>query len=226
MEIKMSNLILNKNTTNKDLHSLVLKMAKMTNWEMKFDRLRHWHYLVISGNFIERVAFLADGTKCNLNVVLWPANTVGQARQFYSSVSKETFFGIESLGWYIETHLTFSFRQRGEYFVCNTLVPKNYYDLVKTDQNSLIGQKRFNKNLGELTLYLENWSQKCLISSSDVENLKNIFANRTWINIRPGFQTSKSWDFGTVEELDKKGKLEHCILESVYRLLETLGESH
>ena len=222
----MSNLILNKNTTNEDLKSLVLKMAEITNWEMKFDKLRHWYYLVISGNFIERVAFIANGTNRNLEVVLWPANTVGQARPFYSSVSKETFFGIENLGWYIETHLTFSFAQKGEHWACKKLDPKNYYDLVKTDQNSLIGQKRFYKNLDELTVYLENWSQKCLISSSDVEKLTNIFANRTWINIRPGFQTLKSWDFGTAEELDKKGELEHCILKSVYQLLETLGESH
>lgn len=222
----MFNLILNKNTTNKDLYPLVLKMAEMTNWEMKPDKIRHWDYLVISGNFIERVAFIADGTDCNLKVVMWPANTAGQARSFYSSVSKETFLGIENLGWHIETHLNFSSGQKSEYLVCNKLAPNNYYDLVKNDQKSLIGQKRFYEKSDKLTLYLENWSQKCLISSSDVENLTNIFANRKWINIRPGFQTLKSWDFGTVEELDKKGELEHCILKSVYQLLETLGESH
>ena len=225
----MINLKLNEKTKHKHLRPLVASLAEVKNWKMKFDNYsgnhgvtRNWYYLVVSGNTVERVAFLVESSSYQLKMVLWPANTVSQACIFYKSVTKDAFFRFESLGWSIDTHLTFSHIQKCEYWANTILIPENYFDLIQNDTNSLIGQKNIEYNVDKLKCYLDDWSQKKIISTDDVEELEKIFASKSKIRIRPGFQISKSWCFDKVNKLNKKGKLECKLLDELDLLLKTL----
>lgn len=225
----MINLELNEKTKHKHLQPLVASLAEVKHWKMKFDNYsgyhgitRNWYYLVISRNTVERVAFLVDSSNYQLKMVLWPANTVDQARNFYRSVPKDAFFRFEELGWSIDTHLTFAHIQKCEYWANTNLCPKNYFDLIQNEANSLIGQKDTENNVDKLKFYLNDWSQKKIISTLDVKELEKIFASKSKISIRPGFQISKSWCFDKVNMLNKKGKLECRLLDKLDLLLKIL----
>src|SRR5690606_30905425 len=74
---------------------------------------------------------------------IYPADTVGQAREFFQRVDRDAFLALESHGWEIQPNLHFSHVQKHIVWAQSSLGVAEYLDyfLANSDQ---IGRKNLN----------------------------------------------------------------------------------
>ena len=81
--------------------------------------------------------------------------------------------------------------------------------------------------MNTLATRAESWECTGLIGPQDRTKIRTEFieTNRNHINIIPGFEVSRDWDLEEVIELEKRGKLNAHILESLGHVLRTWNET-
>ena len=177
-------------------------------------------YLFRPGEIAERISFwMGPGPERTLNVGLWPADTVGQARQFFGQVDRSAFLGMDK--WRVSPNFHFSF-------------VSSYVIRAKTNWNAeryfdyFTNEARYGQMDQERLLPLaESWEQDGLITQrgqSDIEYQFNE-TNRTTLNVVPGFSVIREWRLDDVIELEERGELEAHLIDALAAPLESWGET-
>ena len=159
-------------------------------------------------------------TVSTLDVKLWPAATVNQARHFYKEVHKTAFLNLDE--WRVEPDLHFSYVQRTLITAKTTWPTERYFDHF-LDEKSPYGQ------MDEATLVplAKQWENEGLITSDNLRELQDQFnsTNRKTLNVVPGFSVSRVWKLNEVIDLEAQGKLEDHIIEAIKTPLSSWGET-
>ena len=193
---------------------LVDELGKRVNLES-----RDGWYLFRPNKIADRVGVWTD-TSSTLDVKLWPAATVNQARRFYEEVHKTAFLNLNE--WRVEPDLHFSYVRKILINAKTTWAIDRYFDYFAGGQSSY-GQ------MDEATLVplAKQWENEGLITSDDLRKLQDQFnnTNRKTLNVIPGFSVSKVWNLDTVIDLEEQGELEKSIVEALVTLLDSWAET-
>ena len=89
----------------------------------------------------------------------------------------------------------------------------------------MYGRRAANRDA--LVPLVDSWKRDGLINSENAREIENEFieTERRFINIIPGFEVYREWDIEEVIELEKRGKLNANILESLGHVLKTWKET-
>ena len=192
---------------------LVDKLGSLINLES-----RDGWYLFRPNKIAERVGIWAD-TISTLDVKLWPAATVNQARRFYREVDRTAFLGLDQ--WKVEPDFHFSFIQKPLFSAKTTWTTDRYFDYFADGQLSY-GQ------MDEATLVplAQQWENEGLITSDDLRKLQDQFNSTDWknLNVIPGFSVSRVWNLDTVIDLEEREELEKHIIDALATPLSSWGE--
>ena len=176
-------------------------------------------YLFRPNKIADRVRVWTD-TSSTLDVKLWPAATVNQARRFYEEVHKTTFLNLD--GWRVEPDLHFSYVQKILINAKTTWVTDRYFDYFAGGQSSY-GQ------MDEATLIplAKQWENEGLITSDDLRKLQYQFnsTKRKTLNVIPGFSVSREWNLDTVIDLEERRELENHIIDALKTPLDSWRET-
>jgi len=193
--------------------SLLTALASKTDLENR-------GYLFRPGKIAERVFIsISKSEPWELQVELYPADTVTQARRFYNSVNKEAFLSLEE--WKVKPNLHFSFVSKHLIWAKTDLETREYLD--RFSDESSYGQM----DECELLLLAEQWKHQGLITAGGLNEIKDQFKNtgRKSLNVVPGFSVTRKWDRDSVIELEERGELEACIIDALATPLATWGET-
>ena len=182
--------------------------------------LENWGYLFRPGKIAERVFISISKSKpWKLQVELYPADTVTQARYFYNAIDKEAFLSLKE--WEIEPNLHFSFVSKHLIWAETDLETREYLD--RFSDESSYGKMDRNR----LLRLAVQWEREGLIMAGGLNEIKDQFKNteRQSLNVVPGFSVTREWDLDTVIELEKRGELEACIIDALATPLATWGET-
>lgn len=182
--------------------------------------LENWGYLFRPGKIGERVFISISKSKpWKLQVELYPADTVTQARYFYNAIDKEAFLSLKE--WEIEPNLHFSFVSKHLIWAETDLETREYLD--RFSDESSYGKMDRNR----LLRLAVQWEREGLIMAGGLNEIKDQFKNteRQSLNVVPGFSVTREWDLDTVIELEKRGELEACIIDALATPLATWGET-
>ena len=199
---------------------LVDDLASQRGLESRWDKKDK--YLYRPDKIAERVMIRVESQK--LKVGLAPANTVTQVRHFYKAVDREAFLSLEE--WKVEPDLHFfswppsNWNWIGARTAWET---RDYLDYF-LDQ-SLYGRMDRDRLLS----LAEQWACKGLITSEDLDKIRDLFRNTNIqsLNVVPGFSVTREWDLSAVIKLEEQeqGKLEECIIDALATPLATWGET-
>ena len=162
---------------------------------------------------------ISESKPWKLQVKLYPADTVRQARHFYDAVDKEAFLALKE--WEVKPNLHFSFVSKHLIWAETDLETHEYLD--RFSDGSLYGQK----NRNSLLRLAKQWEREGLIMVEDLDKIKDQFkkTERQSLNVVPGFSVSREWDRKTVIDLEKRGELEKYIIDALATPLATWGET-
>jgi hypothetical protein len=164
----------------------------------------------------------ADGD-LEITQSLWPADTVGQAREFYKVVDAERFFGLKEHDWWVKPHLHFAFMGTQLLWPKTKLSLQTYFEWFRSQPGKYgmkpIGEDRKLRELDE-------WIEEELISMADKEEVSRKFlqTKRNHINVIPGFGVMHSWNLNKLIELEESGELVDRLLEKFDEALASWGE--
>ena len=151
--------------------------------------LENWGYLFRPGKIAERVFISISKSKSwKLQVELYPADTVTQARYFYNAVDKEAFLSLKE--WEIEPNLHFSFASKHLIWAETDLETREYLD--RFSDESSYGKMDRNR----LLRLAVQWEREGLIMAGGLNEIKDQFKNteRQSLNVVPGFSVTREWD--------------------------------
>ena len=184
--------------------------------------LENWGYLFRPGKIAERVFIsISESKPWKLQVELFPANTVTQARHFYNAVDRESFLSLEE--WKVELDLHFfswppsSWNWIGARSAWET---RDYLDYFSQASYGRMDRDR-------LLSLAEQYVREGLITSEDLDKIRDLFRNTNIqrLNVVPGFYIYREWDLDTVIELEKRGELKEYIIDALATPLATWGET-
>ena len=208
----------NRATLGRRITLLVGSLAKLgTSVEDAGGYLRrHW-------KIAERIYLYPSDNTAHLELCVWPANTVRQARDFYKNVNKDRFLNLCNRGWHIGSHLVFSHIQNHLVWAECKLNIEHYFDYFHNAQN-LIGQHEVQKDI--LLPLLDGLESNQLINSNNRSDIDKEFfeTERTRVNLIPGFEVWRRWSLEEVIKLEKKEELERHIVDSLIPVITTWGE--
>jgi len=151
---------------------------------------------------------------------IWPADTVDQARKFYTTVKRDEFLLLGDKGWKLAPNMHYSFAGTHRHHSKATIGVEQYLDLWRDTQ----GYGRVRR---------ENWEdvfaahrREGLISENDVEELNRQFTNtaRQTMDVCPGFSVSFRWPKASAEGLDQGDHFVRDVEERVREALATWGQ--
>ena len=205
------------------IHDLI---AEKENLEYGYDNRNDWPYILRKEKIAERIAFGTDSNSDRKKfwVRLWPADTVGQADRFFDAVNKSDFLNLEaSHGWKVRPNLHFSFLGTQLIHSETRMGKCTYFNHFSHHRD----RYRRESDMNTLATRAESWECTGLIGPQDRTKIRTEFieTNRNHINIIPGFEVSRDWDLEEVIELEKRGKLNAHILESLGHVLRTWNET-
>ena len=175
-------------------------------------------YLFRPGKIAERVFIsISESKPWKLQVELYPADTVTQARCFFDAVDKEAFLSLKD--WEVKPNLHFSFMGTHLVWAETALGTREYFDHFS--ERSSYGQRLADRD--RLSPLANQWEHEGLISSADRMKIEDEFinTNRPNINVVPGFYVYREWNLDTVIELEKRGELKEYIINALAAPLAT-----
>lgn len=151
----------------------------------------------------------------DLQLRLWPADTVGQARRFYRNADREAFLGLQESGWEILPNLHFSFIGTHLHNVQAASIEPAPYFKAWAD-----GELPFGRGPAEGPEYseaVEALREHGFLSDDDVSELHRHFRDtaRGHMNVIPGFSLRYGWEGENAENLDRQRKMLDMILRKV-----------
>ena len=127
-------------------------------------------YLFRPGKIAERVFIsISESKPWKLQVELYPADTVTQARCFFDAVDKEAFLSLKE--WEVEPNLHFSFMGTHLVRAETALGTREYFDHFS--ESSSYGQRSADRDT--LSPLADQWEHEGLISSADRKKIEDKF---------------------------------------------------
>lgn len=149
---------------------------------------------------------------------LWPADTVSQARAFYSQANRGKFFSLRHRGWEIYPNLHFSYISTHLVWSQTSMKAEPYYDLWA---NGVLNYGQVPAEGDSYHHEIEKLERHDLLTASAREQLDNAFLNtrRSTMNVVPGMSVQFHWSREKAIELDDQGKFEEAVLEKIIEAL-------
>lgn len=181
------------------------------------ERVGRRSHVFVTGGVAQEVHLTprqGDGGDWRLDLELWPADTVGQARRFFNRVDPDEFLGLAEQGWEVSPNLHFSFMSTHLHWSSTSAEAADYFDLWASGTIAYGGTAaRGFEYESRLTSMLEHR----VITPGDVEELHRHFRDtaRNHMNVIPGFRLRYDWPGATAEELDARGELVREVVERI-----------
>jgi hypothetical protein len=158
----------------------------------------------------------------DIAVRIYPGNTTRQAQNFFASVSKREFFGLESKGWQIEPYLCFCYMAWGRPANGCELTPEEYFDYWASEEIKQI--RREDDGFEGLSQQLR--AQR-IIDAGDQRNIERDFieTKRDFMNVCPGFELIFSWQRAKADRLDHDGRFAEAVRARANEALRTWGQT-
>lgn len=167
-----------------------------------------------------RVAFDLDKDASNLRLSFWPADTLSQARAFYSdpALIGRVRAVCESDGWGWTPNMHFGFIRTGYAWLP---VPEStemaaYIDFWREHQDLIATVDRPGSDTNRLDWdsLLTQLSEAAIIASRDDFDRDFVNRNRPTAEVRPGLEIFRYWPIWDAERLDESGELVKQVREA------------
>jgi len=160
--------------------------------------------------FVQRICLKVDKNEENLKVFCYPADTTGQAKEFYKLIDENIINRMEEKGWSLDTVLHFSYMGTQLVYAANdnegTKDPLSYIKYwKKAHENGEIRQFK-EKEFADL---VEKLIEEKMISRLEEEKIQKEFVdtNRDHINLAPGVKFSYDIPLEKAIKWDEEDKL-------------------
>ena len=178
-------------------------------------------YLFRPGKIAERIFVqIKSNAEPALNVRLYPADTVSQARRFYDMADRREFLSLDKYKWAVRPHLHFSFARSHLIWAGTEWEPDRFFDYFSAD-NPHYGQM----NRRDLVPLANEWEKEGLIHREDRRKIEYQFTKKKTLNVIPGFSVSREWSLDEAINLENSKKLEAEIIKAVGISLNSWGET-
>lgn len=159
-----------------------------------------------------------ESEKRLIELRLWPADTLEQARSFYTrSETVERVLKLQDEGWSVSPNFHFGFMATGYCSTDTTMPVAEYmqYWLKRIDDTGKIERRDWD----------QYWRKK-IAAPEDREGFDRDFTNtaRASATPRPGIRCTFDWHLDEAERLDARAKLRKAVRKRINQLLEALGE--
>ena len=163
-----------------------------------------------------------DSEKRLIELRLWPADTLEQARSFYTRPETvERVLKLQDEGWNVSPNFHFGFMATGYCSTNTTMSVAEYmqYWLKRIDDTGKIQRRDWDQ-------YWRNLENEKIAAPEDREGFDRDFTNtaRASATPRPGIRCTFDWHLDEAERLDARGKLRTAVRKRINQLLEALGE--
>jgi hypothetical protein len=153
---------------------------------------------------------------------LWPADTLEQARSFYARPEAvERILKLQNEGWSVSPNFHFGFMASGCCWTNTTMPVTEYvqYWLKRIDDTGKIERPDWDQ-------YWRNLENEKIAAPEDRESFDRYFTNtvRASATPRPGTRCTFDWHLDEAERLDARGQLKNAVRKRLNQLLEALGE--
>lgn len=183
-------------------------------------------WIKLPGSIAERVSFTVqvNGSSRNFRISFWPADTVTQARKFFSALQKDDFLGLTERGWHMRPNLHFSYI--GTHLVwTEAQKPATMNEYLAYFESGDYGQSEVDAE--KLKARFDNWVNRRFASSNSWNEIEERFINteREKINIIPGIDIHREWSLKEILELEKSGNLVNYLISQIDVALQTWGQA-
>jgi hypothetical protein len=176
-----------------------------------------------AGRVIGANAYLKVRNENEIELALYPADTLTQARGFYSS--RPAIEGLRDLaardGWHAGPNFHFGHYERGFCWTCNRVDLDRYLGLWsdRIDDEGAVERARWD----DYWTWLESEQIACPQDRAEFDrHFTN--SNRSSAVPRPGLWLSRRWSVDEAEQLDSRGVLAAQVRESLDEALVAMGE--
>ena len=205
-------------------HRLVEDLAARAKLQYKQYKQSDKWFIERPGKIAERVLFrcTASGGLC---LLLWPADTVTQARRFYQVFHRADFSLLKKAGWRIVPNLHFSYRSKHLVYADVPGRESKAEEFFDYFSDAAVYRQR-SADQETLTPLLAQWLHDGWISPGEQAQIKAEFIDtrRPHMNVVPGYSFEREWPGEEVNELERTGKLEAHMVEALGEVLKTWGE--
>jgi hypothetical protein len=182
---------------------------------------RGWnHYIAFDNEAVKQIALypLCDGEIWSIDLLLYPGDTLNQARRLYDNMQKDRLYMLLDLGWDIKPNMHFSFRASNLVWTHVAIDIKQYIDYWMRDKCAL---KQLNRD--EFASYFSNLERDGIISLDDWEyiNSKIINTKMKNINVCPGIELSYKWTKKKAIDLDNSNKFIAEFKDKLFEAIKT-----
>ena len=193
-----------------------------------------WHrsspFIAVEASSFKRIYLQADPDQEDarswwIMLRLWPADTMTQAREFWSKVDAKRLLELhdKGKGWELWPNLHFSHRNY-RHRVTTPLSVDEYIKFWKSNEIEIATLRP-----DDSASYLHNWNRlvaKRLISPDDVEPLekKTTETNYPWFAMSPGLSISYEWSAKQAVQLDQDDAFVREVKERIREVTKTWGE--
>ena len=171
---------------------------------------------------VKRAKFEYEIEKRLVKLLMWPGDTLEQARSFYPQPDAvERVLKLQDEGWSLSPNFHFGFMATG-YCWTNTAMPVAKY------------MRYWVQRIGDAgKIERQNWDQfwrdlvnEEIATTEDRELFDRDFTNtnRTSATPRPGINCTFRWPLDDAERLDHRDQLKNAVKERINQLLQALGE--
>lgn len=176
-----------------------------------------------AGDVIGANAYLRLGEEGEVELALYPADTLTQARAFYNRPN--AIEGLRKLrsepGWHARPNFHFGHFQRGYCWTCNHIDLDHYVEIwiERINAEGAVPKEKWE----DYWAWLEREQIAC---ADDRAEFDSTFpeTNRSSASPRPGVWLSRQWSFAESEELDARGALADQVREALDAALTAFGE--
>jgi hypothetical protein len=164
-----------------------------------------------------------EGSEWSIELCMFPAVTVTQARLFYDQVRRDEFLGLAQLkGWGLKPNLNFAFMGRYLAGAQTRLAVEEYLDYWLA-RKAQIG--RLARGVTGFEMFSQLLSDG-LISDDDLPKLHEISTNtqRQWVDLGPGFELRYSWRKPLAYERDKARAFAPEVKQRIQEAMSTWGQ--
>jgi hypothetical protein len=192
---------------------------------LKLGPVRHHHGWQDSARLdtgAAREVALVPKSEGRVVLMLYPGDSVAQAREFFDGVSADRFLELPKRGCSVRPNLHFAFIQTNLYW-SKAEVPLEKYLSLWSSKRAII-QKWSREHFGLLFERLLSVRQ---IRPEDVIELRRIYIDsaRNSLNLCPGFEVLFSWPVVEATTMDQEGRFASTVRERIVEAFDTWGQS-
>ena len=153
-----------------------------------------------------------------LNLDIFPGDTMNQSREFYSTLNEEKFLELTKSGWNLKPNFHFSYQASGLLWTNTSLSVENYisYWISKIKNNELNQVVR-----ADWQKYLNSLLKSNILTQDDIRNFEDTINCYKYpnLNICPGVGLKYKWAKAEVLNLDNKNTFVNTVKKLIEEVL-------